>query len=249
MFGIFKKKQTQPSGPASYAELAVDMHSHLIPGIDDGSPDMETSVNYIRQFAALGYKKIITTPHILWDLYKNDPSIIQQKCQELRGELKRQQIDIEIEAAAEYFLDEHFDMLLEREEPLLTLKDNMLLVEFSFVSPPLDLKEKIFAIQMKGYLPVLAHPERYPYFIPKRNILHELKDAGCMLQLNMLSLKGYYGKPIFEQAQYLLKNQLIDFIGTDLHNERHLSVLQDPDLSHKVAEVVKNHSIINPVLL
>lgn len=246
MFGLFKSKSTSP---ADYSSLKVDMHSHLVPGVDDGSPDMETSISFIKEYAALGYKKIITTPHILWDLYRNEPDVIRQKAEQVRMELRRQEIDIEFHAAAEYFMDEHFDQLLASDVPLLTLKDNLLLVEFSFMSQPMDLKDKIFAIQMKGYQPVLAHPERYPYFIPKKHILHELKDAGCLLQMNILSLKGYYGKPIMDQAQYLLKNQLIDLIGTDLHHERHMALLKSPELAQKVNEVVRNHNIINPTLL
>lgn len=250
MFGLFKKK-TEPThhGPADYSVLAVDMHSHLVPGIDDGSPDMDTSISYIRSMAALGYKKIISTPHIMWDLYKNTPSIINEGAERVRQRLLEEGIDIQFHAAAEYFLDEHFDVILQQEAPMLTLKDNLLLFEFSFMSQPMDLKEKVFAIQMRGYQPVMAHPERYPYFIQKKNVLHDLREAGCLLQTNILSLKGYYGKPIMEQAQYLLKNQMIDFIGTDLHNEKHLHLLHDATLSQKVNEVVRSHSIINPTLL
>ncbi|HEY0732571.1 MAG TPA: CpsB/CapC family capsule biosynthesis tyrosine phosphatase, partial [Chitinophagaceae bacterium] len=145
MFSIFKKKS---SSPLDLSWLGVDMHSHLLPGIDDGAQDMTASMEYIRGLAALGYKKIITTPHIYWEMYPNTAEIIKERWGDVKAELDATGIEIELEAAAEYFMDEHFHEELEKKIPLLPLKDNLVLVEFSMVNPPMDLHEVLFEMQM-----------------------------------------------------------------------------------------------------
>jgi protein-tyrosine phosphatase len=230
MFSIFKKKHPNPPDLSS---LVTDMHSHLLPGIDDGSPSVEVSMQLIKGLTELGYKKFITTPHILWDIYKNDVSTIQPAFNELQTELKNQ---VPVKYAAEYFLDYHIDELIEDEIPLLTIKDNMVLTEFSFVSAPLDLKEKLFALQMAGYQPILAHPERYSYFIKDLDVFDQLREAGYYFQLNLLSLTGYYGKIPQEIAEHLVEKKYVDFLGTDLHHSRHLHALQT---APQITDVIK----------
>ena len=223
MFEFFsKKKHTSPD----LSGIGTDMHSHLLPGIDDGSPDPETSLQLIRGLMELGYNNFITTPHIFWDLYKNTNETIHPSHEILRAEISSAGLKVNVRPAAEYFLDEHFDELLQMETPLRTLSKNMVLVETSFVNPPPDLKEKLFKLQIKGYQPVLAHPERYLYLMEKRGLYDSLKDAGCLFQLNLLSLTNYYGKGPTELAHYLIGKNYIDFIGTDLHHQRHLECIQ-----------------------
>lgn len=222
MFEIFKKKKQL----ADLSGIATDMHSHLLPGIDDGSPDVETSIALIRGMMELGYKKFITTPHIMWDIYQNTHETIKTAHTVLKEALKKEKIKVHIRAAAEYFLDDHFDQLLDYNTPLLTLHNNLVLVEFSFVNAPFDLKEKLFKLQMNGYQPVLAHPERYLYFKVNKEFYDSLKDAGCLFQLNLLSLSNYYGKASTELAHYLIKKNYIDLLGTDLHHARHLEALR-----------------------
>src|ERR1051325_5733857 len=98
---MFFKKRNKDSGHLDYSVLGVDMHSHLLPGIDDGSPNIESSIRLIRGMKELGYKKLITTPHIMWDMYQNTNEIILGKLEEVRKKLKEENIDIELEAAAE----------------------------------------------------------------------------------------------------------------------------------------------------
>lgn len=218
MFSIFKKKHPRQ---IDLSPLQADMHSHLLPGIDDGAADEAAALQLIKGLQELGYSRLTTTPHILWDLYKNDAHTIQQALQPMQASTP-----LPLQAAAEYLLDDHFDQLLLGNTPLLTIHDNWVLVEFSFVSPPLDMKEKIFNLQVKGYRPVLAHPERYVYFAADRTKFDELKEAGCLFQLNLLSLAGYYGRQETELAHYLIKKQYVDLLGTDMHHERHLRALQ-----------------------
>jgi tyrosine-protein phosphatase YwqE len=206
--------------------LQTDMHSHLLPGIDDGSPDITTSLQLIKGFKELGYKKIITTPHVLWEIYPNTTEIIVTKQQELSKEIQNAGIDIEFYAAAEYFIDDHFTDQLKNRIPLLAISGNMVLVEFSMVTAPMDLQEVLFEMQMQNYQPVLAHPERYTFLGREKELYDRLKDAGCLFQLNLLSLSGYYGGGVQELADYLLKKKYYDFAGTDLHHSRQLSSLQ-----------------------
>lgn len=218
---FFKK-----TAPAGLSWLHTDIHSHLLPGIDDGSPDITTSVELVKGFVKLGYKKIITTPHILWELYPNTTEIIQSKAAEVRKAISEASIDIEFHAAAEYFMDEHFAGELKNKTPLLTISDNRVLVEFSMLSMPMDLQEILFEMQLQNYQPVIAHPERYSYLLRKKEFFDDLKAAGCWFQLNLLSLTGYYGEPVKQIADYLLKKGYYDLAGTDLHHERHLRLLQ-----------------------
>lgn len=247
MFSFFKKKKPLPEAH-DLSVLQCDMHSHLIPGIDDGSPDVETSVLLVEGLVKLGYKKIVTTPHLMADLYPNNRSTIMNGYDKLMKGLAAKKINIPVRAAAEYFLDDHFDSLLEKNEPLLTVKDNLVLVEFSFASLPIDYKQKLFNMQMKGYKPILAHPERYAYLHKQPDIYEELRDAGCLLQVNLLSLIGYYGKSIAVVAESLHKRGLIDLLGTDMHHERHLENLHITLLHQKVKSISNNLNLLNATI-
>lgn len=222
MFSLFKKKSDES---IDYSALHCDMHSHLIPGIDDGAPDLNASMYLIQGLMSLGYKKIITTPHIMWDMYKNTSAIILSGLKTVTEELDRRKISVEFHAAAEYFMDDHFAKLLEDDQPLLTIKDNLVLVEFSFVKAPMDFKEILFEMQIKGYQPILAHPERYLYFGANKEWYTQIKDTGCLFQLNLLSLSGFYGKAPMELAHFLIKSKYVNLLGTDLHNPRHIEAL------------------------
>ena len=225
------------------------MHSHLIPGIDDGSKAMEDTINLINGLKGLGYRKLITTPHILGDFYPNTPEIIGEGLDAVQAELARQRISVELHAAAEYLIDDHFIRLLESDKPLLTLKDKLILVELSFAVPALNLKEILFEVQLKGYQPVLAHPERYLYFGADRTWYDQLRDSGCLFQLNLLSIRGYYGKGSQELAQYLIKRKYVDFLGTDLHHEKHLANLNSSRIADTVKKLMDTGLIRNPSLL
>lgn len=246
MLSLFRKKiKERPD----LSGLVTDMHSHILPGIDDGSPDVGTSLLLVQGLMELGYQKFIATPHILWDIYKNNAETITPAFKELKAAFAEQKIDAPLKFAAEYFLDYHIDELLEEEKELLTVKDNWVLVEFSFVSPPLDLKEKLFALQMVGYQPILAHPERYVYYLRNREIYDELHEAGYYFQVNLLSLTGYYGKAPLELASHLVKNKLVDLLGTDLHHFRHLQALQSsPQLTDTVKFLQDAGVLLNPTL-
>jgi tyrosine-protein phosphatase YwqE len=206
--------------------LGADMHSHLVPGIDDGARELEDALQMLRGLKALGYKKIITTPHILWEVYNNTPERITQGIGDVRAAAMEEGIGVELHAAAEYFIDDHFEEDLLAKKPLLTLSGNMVLVEFSMLTAPMDLQKIIFEMQLQEYQPVIAHPERYTYLARKREMFDELKAAGCFFQLNLLSLVGVYGNVVQELAEYMIKKEYYEFAGTDMHNVKHLELMQ-----------------------
>ncbi|SDS26134.1 Tyrosine-protein phosphatase YwqE [Polaribacter sp. KT25b] len=238
---FFKKKEIPLSD--FFPNGFVDIHSHLLPGIDDGAKDLEDSIALIQKMASYGIKNFITTPHILGEMYPNTPEIIKGKLQEVREELvKRNITDITIDAAAEYMMDEQFSILLEKDE-ILTLKDNLVLVEMSYFSPPLNLFDILFQLQLKGYKPVLAHPERYISYHNDFKVYQKLKTAGCLFQLNLLSLTEQYGKGVQKTAEKLLKENLYDFVGTDTHHQMHLELLRKigtPKNLKQLAHIMKS---------
>lgn len=226
MFNLFKKKIYQSSLPAGFP-VATDIHSHILPGIDDGSPDLETSLLLIRGLYDMGIRKSVATPHIIGDLYRNTPATINAALEEVKQACIKEGIDIELSAAAEYMLDDHFMELLAQQQPLLTLHKNIILTEISYNIPPNNLEEMAFKIITQGYQPVLAHPERYSFYHKDPGIYYRLKELGFHLQVNLLSLTDYYGKGAANAAKFILKNGLASLVGTDLHHERHLAALQD----------------------
>jgi tyrosine-protein phosphatase YwqE len=246
MFSIFKKKSTLPP---DLSGLVTDMHSHLIPGIDDGATDVDNSLELISGLMELGLQKFIATPHILWDLFKNNSGTITPAYEQLKEAAAANNRNISIKFAAEYFLDYHVDELIEDEQRLLTIHENWVLVEFSFVSAPLDLKEKLFKVQMAGYQPIIAHPERYTYFGRTPEMYEELREAGYYFQVNLLSLAGYYGKLPQDIGNMLIKNKYVDFLGTDLHHVRHLNALQSAThLTDAIKTLQDAGTLLNPTL-
>jgi protein-tyrosine phosphatase len=225
------------------------MHSHLLPGIDDGAPDLETSLQLIKGMSAMGYSKLITTPHVMWDMYKNTREIILSKLELLRSAVQKEGLNIEIHAAAEYFLDDYVAGLLKNKEPLLTVSGKMVLVEFSLAQPSMSLKDILFEMQMQGYQPIIAHPERYIYMEGNKEFYDELKDIGCLFQLNLLSLTNHYGKSVSNLSQYLIKKDYYDLVGTDLHHFRHLEALSNNIISPMLEKLMKSGKIINPQLI
>lgn len=237
MFGLFSKSKAKDN-PVDFSVIKTDIHSHILPGIDDGAPDLETSLLLIRGMKELGYGKLVATPHIMWDMYRNTPDIIHEKLGLVRDAVKQEGIEIEIGAAAEYFLDEHVEQLLQKKEPLLTLYENKVLSEFSLAFPSMNTKAILFEMQMQGYQPVIAHPERYIYLQRNKEFYDELRNIGCLFQLNILALGGRYGKAVAELAHYLLKNDFYTLVGTDLHHQMHLEELRNLQVPDSLMKLV-----------
>lgn len=245
LFGSKKKEEDYPV-LTDLSIFKTDIHSHLIPGIDDGVQTMEESIEMIKGIVDLGFSKIITTPHIMYDYFKNTPDIIRRGLDEVREEVLKQNIKVEIYAAAEYYIDEGFLPKLHSKN-ILAIQDKYLLFEISYINPPDNLHAVIFEINVAGYTPVLAHPERYPFWYNKFEEFQRIKETGTLLQMNTNSLTGYYGHGAKALAEKMIDLNMIDFIGSDLHGQRHLDglrkVVSEKHL-HKLAAVgVKNSGL------
>ena len=224
MFGLFKKSEGKKNVTFNYSSIIVDMHSHVLPGIDDGAQTPQESIVLIRRLMDVGIKKIIATPHIMADYYRNTSETINAALNLLKAELKKENIDILIEAAAEHYFDETFEARIDAHK-LMTMGDNFVLFEFSFINQPPNTYVVIQKLKDLGYKPILAHPERYIYFDVEQ--LRTLHGWGLDFQLNTISLTGYYGRESKKLAEALIDNQLIDFISSDMHHPRHADALKD----------------------
>ncbi|GIV28772.1 MAG: capsular polysaccharide biosynthesis protein [Bacteroidia bacterium] len=246
IFSFFKKKENLP--PADLSKVQVDIHSHLIPGIDDGAKTIEDSIRLLQRFVELGFKKVITTPHIMSDFYRNTPEIILSGLEKLRNELSKQAISIDIEAAAEYYLDYEIEKKIER-KGLLTLGGKYVLFELPFVAAPDNLYKAIFDMQMNGYIPILAHPERYSYWYRSFDTYYELKEKGVLFQLNTISLTGHYSPETKKIAERMIDENLIDFIGSDCHHLHHLEILNQARTLKHFHMVLESGKLKNKTLL
>lgn len=204
--------------------LTTEVHSHLIPGIDDGVQTLEESIDVLKDLAKRGYKKVITTPHIMGDFYKNSAHNILPLLDEIRAELKAQQIDLEVHAAAEYMIDDAFEKKVKAGE-ILSFGDKYVLVELPFTEEPANFKSALFELRINGYKPVLAHPERYAFMGHNHDKYEELHQQGILFQVNLFSLVGYYSPQIRKTAEYLIDKKMVNMVGSDCHGVRHLPVL------------------------
>jgi protein-tyrosine phosphatase len=239
MFNFFRTTSKPP-----VFNTKIELHSHLLAGIDDGVKTWEESLEVLRQFEIWGIEKVITTPHIMGDFYPNTPEIIHAKLVEWQEEVNKADIKIKLEAAAEYYLDESFIEKLQTGEKLLTFGDRFLLFETSYINQPFFLLDAIFAMASAGYQPVMAHPERYAYLQDKIQILDELLNRGVLMQVNMGSIVGHYGKEAQKLAKYLITEQKVHFLGSDCHGPRHLPMIE-ATLRHKWYKKISGSSLLN----
>jgi protein-tyrosine phosphatase len=219
MFTLFKSK---PALKDLIPDNYIDIHSHLLPGIDDGAKTLEDSLRLTNALQGFGTSQIITTPHIIQYFWENTSDIIKATEEVTSIELKKNNNPIPFRAAAEYMMDDYFVKLFQS-GTLLTLKDNYVLVEMSYLNAPIQLYSILFDLQVAGYIPVLAHPERYTFYHHNFDEYTKLINAGCLLQLNLLSVVGYYGDGITEIAKKLLKNGMYSFVGSDAHHDNHIA--------------------------
>lgn len=213
------------------------MHAHWLPGIDDGARTLDDTLLLVGGLYDLGYRHLIATPHIYPEFYPNTRETIASAYASVETPLKEHFPDLTTGYAAEYFLDESFQALVEQ-NALLPITDNKVLVEFSFFAPPPQSEEIFFQMQLKGYRPILAHVERYPYLFGQDKKLDRFRDMGVEFQGNLLSLSGKYGPDVKKQALHLLRNGLYAWLGTDCHHSAHIAHLTDFRLAASDARLV-----------
>jgi tyrosine-protein phosphatase YwqE len=221
MFNFFRKKSAER--PLLYVQ--TDIHCHLAPGIDDGQKTAEAAAELVAREKSWGINKIFCTPHITQDTFENTPATISEAFGKLKAAVTAANIDIELDYSAEHRLDGFFISQLEA-GAIRSLPNNYLLVENSYVQEAWNLDQMLFDLMVKGYKPILAHPERYGYYHGKKARYEKLHANGTLFQVNLLSLAGHYGKDVKQMAEFLLEKDLIDFVGTDMHNIRHCDAIE-----------------------
>jgi tyrosine-protein phosphatase YwqE len=241
MFFFNRKRNT----PSDFSSVAVDMHSHLVPGVDDGAKDVADSLKLINGLKALGFTHLFTTPHTLQDIHPNTQASLQQGFALLDGKLPE---GLSMQLSSEYYLDDQFAAQLAT-GAVLPLPGKRLLIEFSQIARPHDLEEQVFDLGIKGYQVVLAHPERYLFFHKQFGYFNRLKEMGVELQVNALSLTDHYGKHIRQVAEKLIGKDMIDFIGTDTHHSKHLDALKQVPASKFFARLLASGTLKNQELV
>ncbi|MAZ29339.1 MAG: histidinol phosphatase [Cytophagaceae bacterium] len=234
MLNLFSKK----TFIADLFDGFVDIHNHLLPGLDDGAPDVDIAIQLIQELMQIGFGGSISTPHTMNEYYANTPLTINTAKEGLLKALQENDIHFKLSASSEYMMDGHFQDILKKGE-ILPLRDRYVLVEMSYLQPPINLDEIIFDITSKEYIPVLAHPERYNYLHQDFSKYTDLKQRGCLFQLNMLALSDYYGSSTKKTAYKFIEDGYYDFIGSDVHHMRHINSLKNMKLTAKYVPAIE----------
>lgn len=245
MFKFFRDKPVKPE----LHRIGVDMHSHLLPGIDDGAKTVEETVSFISKLMEFGYEKLICTPHIFTGVHPNTPETIGSALNKAKKALEEAGINVQLQAAAEYMIDPDFGQYVNSGGQLLTFGRNYILVEMSYVAASPNLSELLFDLQIKDYKPILAHPERYNYYHSEFEKYEMLKDKSVMFQVNLLSLSGYYGNEVKKTALKLVDKGMVNFLATDLHHETHLKALNEFVSSKEFYKILDKCDFLNKSLL
>ncbi len=220
MFNFFSKKASTPEK----LWFNTDIHCHVLPGIDDGSPDVDTSVELIERMQQWGIERIIASPHVTYGTFPNNRETVGAAREALQSALAARGNAIKLSNSAEYRIDDLF-LKCFADGDLMALPSNLLLVENSFMQEPWDLDQLLFEMQLKGYQPILVHPERYCYYYNHTSRYEAIHNNGTKFQVNLLSLAGYYGKTEKKIAEWLISKDLVDYIGTDLHRAKHADAI------------------------
>jgi protein-tyrosine phosphatase len=238
VWSFFKSKELIPD------LFHTDLHSHLLPNLDDGVSSFEESAAIIKSFMEIGFTKAITTPHIMSDTHRNTPETILPRLTDLKQYLKDNAIDFEIQAAAEYYFDETIMTMVSQHTPFLTFGNSYLLFETNTFSEPMMLNDFIFQLKVKGYQPVMAHPERYRYLQNNLERVEDLINRGVLMQVNSLSISGHYSKSIQKVANQLIENRFVHFLGSDCHTPHQARLLKE-SVNTKYFQKALNLPLIN----
>lgn len=222
MFNIFRKKSKQD------AKLfyTTDVHSHILPGVDHGSQSVDESLEMLRAQLDMGITRVMCTSHVTAETFENTPETLTAAFNVLKKAIEEEGLPIEIYVSAEYRIDEYWNSEYEAGH-VLPMPGNHVLLENSFVQELIGIDNMMFDLQVKGYRPILAHPERYRYYHDRRDRYKTLHNASVKFQVNILSLAGYFGGGARDRAVWLIQNNLCDMLGSDMHNMEHAGIIKD----------------------
>ncbi|GAB3906784.1 capsular polysaccharide biosynthesis protein [Larkinella knui] len=254
-FGFLTRARTrtpQPESSAVNTGLCVDVHAQLLPGNQDGTDSVEHSISLLRELAALGFRKVITTLHIMDGFYQNTTDSIFAAASLLKYELQKLKINIEVEVAAEYFVDINLLRILYSKSELLTFgqgtTQRYMLFDTSLVKRPYELDKVITALQQRNLVPVMAHPEQYIYLQKNPESLRELHYQGVKFQLNLLSLSGQPSREARSLAEWMIDQRLVSFVGTDIYHETQLPAIKQARKLPYYQKVIESGLLNNTLL-
>lgn len=197
----------------------TDLHSHIIYGVDDGSSSLEESIEILKKLKQVGFDNVIMTPHYIdGSNYSSENVEKLEKLEILRQEVKKHNIDINLYLGNEVFINDHIADGIKNGSIYPLNNTEYVLFELPFHNRIISLYDIIFEMKVQGYIPVLAHPERYVYFQDNYDLVDELREEGLLFQCNFASILGYYGKGSQKLLKYMLKKGYVDFFGTDIHH-------------------------------
>jgi len=234
MISIFTRKKFL----TDYLEGFVDMHNHLLPGIDDGAKNVDESLALLKGFSEFGVTNFVATPHIMHNYYPNTPKTIQKSLNALEIGIQKSELDIDISAAAEHMIDANFETLLEN-GAVMPIGKNYILIEMSYLQPAINFDNAIQKLATERYFAILAHPERYVFMFNKLGKHAHYKKNGMLYQMNILALSEYYGKDVQKMTMKLLDEGLYDFLASDVHNLQQLESLKEMKISEKLANTLR----------
>lgn len=245
MIFSFLKRKYEPR--PIFAPLGTDMHCHLVPKVDDGSKCFEESIECLNMLAAVGFNKVYITPHFQSPRFNNDEDDIRRRYEELKKEAQKAGVTIQMAGVGgEYRIDPGFPPRLQN--PRFLKVGDYVLIEFSLHQQMMGCDELMFDMQMKGYELILAHPERYPYLNLFGSRMEQLRNQGVHLQVNVLSLGGFYGEEAKRRAYTMIENGWVDFLGTDTHNTMYAQALADISHDRKVEKIIEKYTFMNKEL-
>jgi tyrosine-protein phosphatase YwqE len=221
----------------------TDLHSHLLPGIDDGVKSFDESLELLKQLEKIGFSKLILTPHIMQHRFPNRKKNIIEVFTKLQSEVNKSGLKLSLDIAAEYYYDEYFLESIENKE-LITFGDNYVLFELSYTVKPLMLEQSVEKLLRGGYKPILAHPERYAYYRTLDDY-RRVKEMGLLFQVNAISMGNFYGKSIKKSVEMLINAGMADFIGSDIHSQKYLDTFENVLASSLYIQCMNKNKIKN----
>lgn len=238
MFKLFNRKSKETPQLC----YSTDVHSHILPGVDHGAATVDDSLEMLRAQLDMGITRVMCTSHVTAETFENTPESLTHAWEVLKQAIAAEGLPVEVFPSAEYRIDEYWNKEYAAGH-VLPMPGNYLLLENSFVQELIGIDELMFDVQVKGYHPILAHPERYGYYHHRHDRYEHLHRSGVKFQVNLLSLAGYFGKGAKIQALWMLENNLCDMLGSDMHFMEHAEVIKDYIASKEWRKLVDKYDL------
>ncbi len=217
----------------------IDMHNHILYGIDDGCKTIEESIETIKNMKKIGFNSIVLTPHYIEDSsFKANNNLKLQRLEILKEELLKNNIDVNLFLGNEIFINESINELIINKEIRSINNTRYILIELPFNNQILNLDDYLYELKLKGYKIIIAHPERYTYFKDNYKEARKLYDSGVLFQVNYGSIIGQYGSSSLKLVKKLLKDDMVDFISTDIHKPSSSLFDKFDDIKHKIIKII-----------